>query len=214
MHSSIPHTGDKKGFSKYVARYKSCMRMHKVFHDHMRSCVERSATKSTSAVYVKRRSYQQKYILSAVNTFRSEKVKIALQAALFALWLLIFLHNISALEMASSHSLKNVCRVCGSRLSALSFSSKKKSFQYSCAKHKSSLCSAFGIDVEADCPLVHPSNFCSSCYLVATKKEAAHQKGVPYKHSVEVFQWTEHQAEGCTVRDTCVNRTINFIYYN
>ena len=85
MHSSIPRTGDKKGFSKYVARYKSCMRMHKVIHDHMRSCVERSATKSTSAVYVKRRSYQQKYILSAVNTFRSEKVKIALQAALFAL---------------------------------------------------------------------------------------------------------------------------------
>ena len=82
MHNSIPRTGDKKGFSKYVARYKSCMRMHKVIHDHMRSCVERSATKSTS---VKRRSYQQKYILSAVNTFRSEKVKIALQAALFAL---------------------------------------------------------------------------------------------------------------------------------
>ena len=50
MHSSIPRTGDKKGFSKYVARYKSCMRMHKVIHDHMRSCVERSATKSVEYV--------------------------------------------------------------------------------------------------------------------------------------------------------------------
>ena len=92
--------------------------------------------------------------------------------------------------------------MCGNKLRALSFSAKKKFFQYPCVEYKASLHKVFVIDVESDCPLIHPSNFCSSCHLVLMKKNVSGQKGIPYIHSVGVFQWTEHQEEGCTVRET------------
>ena len=124
---------------------------------------------------------------------------------LFTIFQLFFLPNLLALEMSSTHSLDNACRVCGNRLRALSFSSKKnKSCQYPCVEYKKSLHQVFGIDVESDCPLIHPSNFCSSCRLVLMKKEVADQKGIIYNHSVTVFQWKEYQEEGCTVREIII----------
>ena len=94
------------------------------------------------------------------------------------------------------HCLKNVCRVCGKKLQA---AKKKKAMVYACSSHQQGLQKAFSILAESDAEGVHPPNFCLACYVVIKRVETAALKGLPYRNSVELFEWKPHEPENCTV---------------
>ena len=66
-------------------------------------------------------------------------------------------------------------------------------------EHRDDLHKAFDTDVGTDDPLIHPKSFCKPCYSVMKTAVKKKEMCVPYKHSVEVFYWTQHQETNCVV---------------
>ena len=97
--------------------------------------------------------------------------------------------------MAEMHRLSEHCRVCGGRLER----SRRRNPSYSCDSHWEALEATFGLNVKEDSADVHPSRFCNCCCAATRKKKAAVSKGVPYRHSITLFDWTEHTDDDCTV---------------
>ena len=77
---------------------------------------------------------------------------------------------------------------------------EKRSTTYKCSTYKEGLKNTFEVTVETDEAGVQPLEFCQSCYCVMKRKDGAMGKGVPFKHSTEVFQWNAHTEDGCTVK--------------
>ena len=82
------------------------------------------------------------------------------------------------------------CRICGGRLQ-----SSNKATVYDVDAFPDQLQMAFGFAVRGDSPLVHPKRFCK---VAMGRLIEAKTKGVPYKCSVKVYQWEEHE-ENCKV---------------
>ena len=89
------------------------------------------------------------------------------------------------------------CRVCGGRLS--SSKGKYKATVYQVGAFQDQLQTAFGISVSRDCPSVHPQSFCKTCKVAMGRLLESKAKGIPYKSSVQMYQWEEHQ-ENCKVQ--------------
>ena len=94
--------------------------------------------------------------------------------------------------MTSYHSehLYKLCRVCGYSLSGAG------KVSYSAKAGRELLNTVFGVDVSKDEVGVHPEKYCHKCRGVIyhyTKK-----KGI-YKTNREVFQWSPHTGEDCTI---------------
>ena len=102
--------------------------------------------------------------------------------------------------MASFHDLGRYCRVCGGLLQR----GKRKDTIYTCSSHQKSLQDTFGVDVSNDRADVHPQQYCSRCYSVVRRQSAAAAQGVPYRHSVAIFNWQEHTEEDCTVSSNSI----------
>ena len=96
--------------------------------------------------------------------------------------------------MADIHNLAKFCRVCGGRLEK----AKSRAPTHDCIKHQE-LMATFSLDVAMDNPAIHPQHFCNSCYAASTRREVAAAKGVPFKHSIQIYEWKEHTEGGCTV---------------
>ena len=94
-----------------------------------------------------------------------------------------------------SHTLTGLCRICGDKLVPV----HKKRAVYKCTEHRDDLHKAFDTDVGTDDPLIHPKSFCKPCYSVMKTAVKKKEMCVPYKHSVEVFYWTQHQETNCVV---------------
>ena len=97
--------------------------------------------------------------------------------------------------MAEMHQLSAHCRVCGGRLER----SRRRNPKYSCLSYQEALETTFGLVVKLDSPAIHPAYFCNSCCAATRKKKAAVSKGVLYRHSITLFNWTEHIIADCTV---------------
>ena len=97
--------------------------------------------------------------------------------------------------MSMSHDLKSVCRVCGKRLGK---DRQKRVTAYTCSSYKLQLQEVFEITVDSDQSGIHPASFCQLCYSVMKRQQASTQRKIPFRHSVEVFQWERHQ-NGCRV---------------
>ena len=87
--------------------------------------------------------------------------------------------------------LEKHCRICGGRLS--SSRGKYKSTVYNVEEFKDELQMAFGVFAGEDLPSMHPKSFCKACKVAMGRLVESKQKGVPYKSSVKIFQWEEHQ---------------------
>ena len=98
-------------------------------------------------------------------------------------------------RMAEMHQLSAHCRVCGGRLER----SRRRNPKYSCLSYQEALETTFGLVVKLDFPAIHPAYFCNSCCATTRKKKAAVSKGVLYRHSITLFNWTEHIIDDCTV---------------
>lgn len=97
--------------------------------------------------------------------------------------------------MAEIHRLSIHCRVCGERVQR----AKKKDKVHSCRAHKDSLSTTFHINVDLDCPGIHPTSFCNFCYAAMARNKVAQTKGKQYKHTIEVFEWSSHIDGNCKV---------------
>ena len=87
--------------------------------------------------------------------------------------------------------------MCGNRLTAAK--GKKKDAVYKCRDYAANLQAAFHINVIEDVPGIHPSSFCSCCKHVLDKIICAQHNEVPFRSTLEEFQWVTHTEEGCRV---------------
>ena len=76
--------------------------------------------------------------------------------------------------------------------------SKRESTSHKCTLHMAKLKSTFEVDVASDQPEVDPPFFCNSCYAAVKRHSTASSEGIPYCHSIEVFNWEKYQEE-CAV---------------
>ena len=88
-------------------------------------------------------------------------------------------------------------RICGGRF--ISSKGKYKSTVYQVGAFQDQLHRAFGIFVSRDHPSVHPQSFCKVCKVAMGCLIESKEKGIPYKSSVQLYQWQEHQ-ENCKVQ--------------
>ena len=103
-----------------------------------------------------------------------------------------------------SHAL-SILQVC--RIGGATFSSLKKSSQYSVKEFSAALMECFGIDVSGDIAGVHPPNFCFICRSVLRRHQAAVAAGKAYERSGgcgEVQQWKRHTRWDC---EFCLSRS-------
>lgn len=70
---------------------------------------------------------------------------------------------------------------------------------YSCRDYSTTLISCIGLDVSGDKGNVHPPQFCNPRYAIIRRIEKASQEGIPYTHSLDVFEWAVHNEENCLV---------------
>ena len=92
------------------------------------------------------------------------------------------------------------CRVCGGRL--YSSKGRYKATVYEVGAFRDELHTAFGVSVSKDCLSVHPQKFCKSCKVAMGRLIESKVKGVPYKSSLQLYKWEEHQ-ENCKVLRYC-----------
>ena len=108
--------------------------------------------------------------------------------------------------IVDSHALY-ILQVC--RIGGATFSSLKKSSQYSVKEFSAELTECFGIDVSGDIDGVHPPNFCFICRSVLRRHQAAVAAGEAYERSGgcgrgELQQWKRHTRWDCEV---CLSRS-------
>ena len=82
------------------------------------------------------------------------------------------------------------CRICGERLH--SSKAKYKSTVYDVEAYHDQFRLAFGIFVQADSPVIHPTKFCKVCKVAMGRIVECKTKGTPYKSSLIVFTWEGH----------------------
>ena len=115
--------------------------------------------------------------------------------------------------------LVKLCRTCGGRL--FNSKGKYKATVYEVEAFQDQLQTAFGVTVSRDCPSVHPQSFCRACKVAMGRIIESKAKGVPYKSSVQLYQWEEHQ-DHCKVQGCCsvlqkhnidfpVSSSVNFV---
>ena len=80
------------------------------------------------------------------------------------------------------------CRICGGRL--ISSKGKYKATVYQVGAFEDQLHKAFGVST--------PQSFCKVCKVAMGRLIESKEKGIPYKSSVQLYQWQEHQ-ENCKV---------------
>ena len=88
------------------------------------------------------------------------------------------------------------CWVCGDCLQKTQ--AKQKSTTYSCADNSETLKEVFGIDITNDNKSIHPPEYCKACHLALGRTKNAIAKGVPYRNSLQFFNWTGH-TDACEV---------------
>ena len=91
------------------------------------------------------------------------------------------------------------CRVCGQRLQRAKTKTKTSSI-FSCMERKEELQVTFGITVNDDDNMIHPTRFCSSCYLKTKRRSLAIEKSQPYDPVISVYVWIPHVTVTCKVR--------------
>lgn len=87
------------------------------------------------------------------------------------------------------------CRVCALWLQQ----AKTRATAYSCIENKEDLQLTFGIEVESDDSTVHPTQFCSSCYMKMKRTLRAISNGEPYNPDICLFIWEPHSSPTCKV---------------
>ena len=92
------------------------------------------------------------------------------------------------------------CRVCGGHLQT--GKREYKATTYSTEAFSDQLRMAFGVDVSEDSASIHPQSFCKVCKVALGRLLDAKTRGVPYRCSVQVYQWEEHREEECKVKRT------------
>ena len=100
-------------------------------------------------------------------------------------------------EMSNIHRLEKYCRVCGGLLQR----GKRKETSYMLAKSMEITCwtALISVNIAADDVNVYPQHYYNRCYSVVRRYLHAHARGLPYTHSVQVFTWTEHTEDNCSV---------------
>ena len=88
------------------------------------------------------------------------------------------------------------CRICGERL--ISNKGKYKATVYQVGAFQDQLHRALKVLVSRDHPSVHLQSFCKVCKVAMGRLIESKEKGIPYKGSVQLYQWQEHQ-ENCKV---------------
>ena len=88
--------------------------------------------------------------------------------------------------------LKQVCRVCGKRLSK----AKERDRSYTVAEHSRELAEVFGIEVACDSPDTHPLSFCHICRVFM---RSWHTRGRSVPSVGRVFTWFRHSELNCSV---------------
>ena len=98
--------------------------------------------------------------------------------------------------MATYHQneLKRFCRVCGQKIS-------KNRVSFSCQQHADNIAKTFGVLCSDDNPDLHPPFICHGCYSIMSRSKKAMKEGKQYHHGVEVFSWSSHSPDQCSVCD-------------
>ncbi len=84
------------------------------------------------------------------------------------------------------------CRVCAHAI-------KAKAYKYPCNKYSKELGTAFGVKVGGDCPEVHPTCFCNTCYVKMRQYNSA--SGGCINSALVPYNWQEHSATDCLTCD-------------
>ena len=105
--------------------------------------------------------------------------------------------------------LEDLCRLCGYKVNKGSQTVRKQAavstelechpHAYKCARFTGELMSAFHVDVQRDCPEIHPPNFCNKCYLVLRRKVETQKESRPYKCALAPYDWFRWGVEECKV---------------
>lgn len=107
-------------------------------------------------------------------------------------------NNFPEIEMEYHQTqLEKHCRICGGRL--YSSRGKYKSTVYGVKEFKDQLQMAFGVETSEDLPTIHPRSFCKVCKVAMGRLLESKAKEVPYRSSVQLFEWAGHEDDNCKV---------------